>query len=809
MQPLQDLKFGIRMLVKQPMISAISIIALALGIGLTTTMYSIVHGASRDLPIAEPWELTSVARTNPSQGINRMSVTQHEYLDWSEQQGSFEQLGGLYQGTVTLAGTERPIRYEGAFMTPSVFELLGARALLGRLFLESDARPGAEPVIVLGYRTWQNDFQGDPSVIGRSARINGVPGTIVGVTEDNFRFPMDEDAWVPLIIDTSMLARGEGMQLMVVGRLRDGVDAESALEEMNTIAARIEADWPELNEGIRATIQPYTENFMDNDVMTMLWTMQGAVFMVLLIACANVANLLLSRAFDRSKEVAVRTALGAGRWRIVSQFMVEVLVLAAIGGIIGLGIAQVGVTLFNGQLVSIQKPYWIYVSIDWAILLFTTLTVLVASLVAGIVPAVKATGSDLHDVLKDEARGSSGFRMGRITKGLVIGEMALSCALLVGAGLMIKSVGQLSTLDYGYPTDVFTARVGLFESEYPTVEERRAFFAELQRRIQAIPGARAASLGDALPGTQRASMTRMTIQGESYATREDHPLANFAVAAPGLFETFEVELLQGRDFSVQDAADSEPVAIVNASFAERFFPGQNPLGQRLKLGTGTEEQDGNPWLTIIGVVPDLHMEGVSGIGQRDPQGLYLPLQQNDRRFMSMVLRADGDSMALGGAVRQAVMSINSDLPIYWVRTLQTEIDADTWFYKVFGNLFGVFGIAALFLASVGLYGVMSFAARRRTQEMGIRLALGAQPREVVGMMLRGGVWQIVFGLGLGVGLAMLLASGLEMILFQVETLDLGIYIGVIVALVVTGLLANLIPAGRASRIDPIIALRPQ
>jgi predicted permease len=807
MQLLQDLKFGIRMLVKQPTLSVISIVALALGIGLTTTMYSIVHGASRDLPIEEPWELMDVARANPSQGANRMSVTQHEYLDWSEQQSSFERLGGLYQGTVTLAGTERPIRYEGAFMTPSVFRVLGVRPLLGRLFSDADAEPGAEPVIVLGYRTWQNDFQGDPSVIGRSARINGVPGTIIGVTEDNFRFPMDEDAWVPLMIDTTALDRGEGMQLMVVGRLRDGVDAESALEEMNTIAARIEADWPELNEGVRAAIQPYTENFMGDDIMTMLWTMQGAVFMVLLIACANVANLLLSRAFDRSREVAVRTALGAGRWRIVRQFMVEVFVLAAIGGIIGLGIAQVGVTLFNGQLASIEKPYWVYVSIDWAILLFTTFVVLMASLVAGVVPALKVTGSDLHDVLKDEARGSSGFRMGRITKGLVIAEMALSCALLVGAGLMIKSVGQLSNLDYGYPTDVFTARIGLFESEYPTVEERLEFFDELQRRMQAIPGARAASLGTALPGTQRASMTRVTIQGESYATREDHPLANFAVAAPGLFEAFEVELLQGRDFSVQDTADSEAVTIVNASLAERLFPGQNPLGQRLKLGI--EEDDGNPWLTVIGVVPDLHMEGVSAIGQREPQGLYLPLQQNDRRFMSLVVRADGDSMALGGAVRQAVTSINSDLPIYWVRTLQTEIDADTWFYKVFGNLFGVFGIAALFLASVGLYGVMSFAARRRTQEMGIRLALGAQPNEVIGMMLRGGIWQMIFGLGLGVGLAMLLASGLELILFQVETLDVGIYIGVIVALIATGLLANLIPAGRASRIDPIIALRPQ
>lgn len=805
MSLLQDLKFGLRMLIKQPTLSTIAIVALALGIGLTTTMYSIVHGASRPLPVEEPWELLHLSRTNPAQGINQTDVTQHEYLDWREQQTSFEQLGGLFQGTVTIAGTERPMRYDGAFMTPSVFEMLGTRPALGRLFGEADARPGAAPVIVLSYDTWQNDFQGDPSVIGRNVRINSQPGTIVGVAEPGFRFPMDEAAWVPLIIDTSALARGEGTQLMVVGRLRDGVDAESALEQMNSIAARIEAEWPELNEGMRVTMQPYTDNFMGNDVMAMLWTMQGAVFMVLLIACANVANLLLSRAFDRSREVAVRTALGAGRGRIVSQFLVEVFVMAAIGGVLGLAIAQVGITLFNGQIASIEKPYWISVTMDWQLLAFTTALVFVASLVAGIVPALKVTGSDLHDVLKDESRGSSGFRMGRITKGLVIAEMALSCALLVGAGLMIKSVSQLSNFDYGYPTDVFTARIGLFEAEYPTPEERRDFFDELLRRLREMPGAQAATLADALPGTQRASMSWMSIEGESYATREDHPLANHVVIAPGLFETFEVELLEGRDFDSQDTAEGEPVAIVNASFVERHLPGGGAVGRRIKLGA--DPDDGTGWARIVGVAPDMHMEGITSIGERNPEGVYVPLAQRDARFMSMAARADGDSMGLASAVRQAVASINADLPIYWVRPLQSEIDADTWFYKVFGNLFAVFGVAALFLASIGLYGVMSFAAARRTQEMGIRLALGAQPGNVVSMVVRGGLWQMLFGLGIGTGLAMLTASGLELVLFQVDPRDVAIYGMVLAALGLTGLAASLIPAARASRIDPIIALR--
>ncbi len=804
----QNLKFGLRMLVKQPLVSGISILALALGIGLTTTMYSIVHGASRQLPFDEPWELIGLERANPSQGIDEMSVTQHELLDWrAQQRNSFEDLGGFFQGTVTISGTEKPMRYDGAFMSPSVFELIGARPLLGRLFNAADAEPGAAPVIILGYSTWQNDFRGDAGIVGDDVRINSQPGTIIGVMPEGFRFPLDEYAWVPLITDTSRLERGDGTQLNVFGRLRDGVTLDGALEEMNTIAARIEADYPDLNEGVRVIGEPFTHEYMDRDAMAMLWTMQGAVFMVLLIACANVANLLLSRAFDRSKEVAVRTALGAGRWKIINQFLTEVFVLAAIGGTIGLAITQVGVTLFNGALADIQVPFWIFIQIDWAILAFTTLVVVAASLVAGLVPALKVSGSNLADVLKDESRGSSGFRMGRITKGLVVAEMALSCGLLVAAGLMIKSVTQLNNFDYGYPTDVFTARIGLFESEYPTPAQRVEFFKHLHQEMSAIPGALSTALADAPPGTQMASMSRMSIEGEAYPTREDHPLANFAVVTPGFFETFEIGLLQGRDFNTLDTTDSELVTVVNTSFVERFFPGQNPIGRRLFIGV--DDDCANPWLTIVGVVPDMHMEGVNAIGQRDPQGIYLPLAQQDRRFMSMIVRGNGDQMAFAGPVRQAVAAVNADLPIYWVRPLQSMIDENTWFYNVFGNLFAVFGAAALFLARIGLYGVMSFAVRRRTQEVGIRMALGAQPAKVMGMVLKGGLWQIGVGLGLGVGLAMLLSGGLEMVLFQVNPKDVGVYAFVLVVLALTGLTASLIPAGRASRTDPIIALRNQ
>ena len=804
---LHDLRFGLRMVLKQPAVSAIAIVALALGIGLTTTMYSIVHGALGDLPFDEAHEIYSLQQTNPSRDIEEIALDGYDFLDWREQQTAFEDLAAFYQGTINVAGTESPVRYEGAFMSAETFTLLGIEAHLGRVFSPADSEPGAEPVLLIGYEVWQNHHRADPGVIGLDVRINGQPGTIIGVMPEGFAFPMAEEAWTPLVIDTTTVARGEGRRHNVLGRLRDGVDPEMALAELQTISERLETEYPELNEGVRANMMPYVRDYIDGQTIAMLWTMQGAVFMVLLIACANVANLLLSRALDRSREVAVRSAMGASRARVVGQMLTEALVMAAIGGLLGLGIARIGVTWFNGALMTTEVPFWISVSLDWQVMLFAAATVFAAAILAGVMPAWQITGTNLSDILKDESRGSSSFRMGRISKVLVVAEVAFSCGLLVGAGLMIKSVTQLQTLDYGFPTDVLTARAGLFDTDYPDVEHRREFFEELHRRIGAQPGVDQVALADALPGTYRASMNRFGLDGEAYATRDDYPRANFAVVTPGFFSTFDAELIQGRDFSGDDRADGLQVTIVNVSFVEQFFAGTNPIGQRFRPGLDDEDNE-NPWLTIIGVVPDLSMEGVGDTGDRPPEGFYLPLSQSDRQFMSIAARGRGDSQDLAGLVREATASLDANLPLYWVRPLQEEIDSNTWFYNVFGKLFMVFGGAALFLASIGLYGVMSFAVGRRTQEVGIRMALGAQARDVLGLVIKQGLWQVGVGMVFGLALAVLASGGLELVLFEVDPRDMTVYALVFAALAATGLLACLLPAARASRINPIEALRP-
>lgn len=804
---IRSFRFGLRMIAKQPGVSAIAIVALALGIGLTTTMWSIVHAALADPPFPDGERVWRLSRTNPEQGIESQSLPQHDYVDYLASQGSFEALGAFYEGTINVAGRDRPMRFNGAFVTVSAMRIAGAEVVAGRLFAADDERPGADPVLLLGYDAWQTQYGGDAGIVGSEVRVNGRPGTVIGVLAPGFEFPMNAEAWMPLQIDLGALARNLGTWVDVVGKLREGVSLEAGLADLNGIAARIADAYPELNEGVRIRADRYASRFIPDEVMLTLWTMQGAVFMVLVIACANVANLLLSRAWDRSKEVAVRAAMGAGRLRIVSQFMIEVLVLALIGGAIGLGIARVGIALFNEAMVGVDKPYWIQVGLNPTVLTVSASLVLVASLIAGIVPALQVSRSNLADVLKDESRGSSGLRMGRIARGLVVLEMALSCGLLVGAGLMIKSVAQLATFDFGFPTrSVFTARIALFEASYPEREQRHQFYRDLQERLQAAPAARAVSLTSALPGTGFAGMVRLAMEGESYPSNEARPLVNHAVISPGFFDTFDVRVLAGRDFNVDDVTGALPVAIVNRSFVDRVIGGRDPLGARVRFGG---EESPLPWLTIVGVVPDMSMEGLQSSGRRSPQGVYTPVAQDDRNFMSIALLTEGDPLEMASVVRNEVAGLDPDMPIYWPQALQTSLEQETWYYRIFGKLFAAFGAAALFLATIGLYGVISFAVRRRTAEVGIRLALGARPADVLSLIVRQGFWQIGLGLVLGLGLAALAAGGLEAMLFQVSPRDAGVFGGIAAVLLVTGLAACAIPALRAARVDPLIALRTQ
>jgi predicted permease len=800
----QNLRFGARLALRQPGLTAIAVLALTLGIGLTTMMFSIIEGAIlRGLPFEEADRIAAVSNTDTTRpSDDQMDVMPHDFVEWRAAQKSFEIFAAQYSGTVNVSGPEgRPDRYSGAFMTANGFDVVRVAPLLGRTFVEGDDRPGAPPVVVLGYPVWQNRFGGDPNIVGKVIRVNGRPTTIVGVMPEGFKFPISQDIWVPLTLDVLRQKRGEGTYVMAMGRLRPGVSFDEAQAEFTTLAQQQAKQYPETNEHRGALVRPYIRRFMGNDVHAMLFTMLGAVFGVLLIACANVANLLLARSVVRTKEMAVRTALGAGRGRIIGQMLAEAFVLAAIGTALGVALAQAGIAIFNRAIVDTEPPFWIDIRLDPIVLLFTTGLTCLAALASGTIPAIQASRADVNDVLKDESRGASSLRIGRFSRGLVIGEIALSCGLLVAAGLAIKSIVNLAATDYGFATEeVFTARVGLFPTDYPDAAARARFFLDLHRRLQALPGAKAAAITTNLPA-MGADRPALTIEGRTYATDRDHPSAGRVAATPGFAATFGRQLLRGRDFTDADDAGAPRVAIVNESFAAKLFPSEDPIGRRFR--TFDREQE-TPWITVVGLAPDLY---TTDIRNEDPEGYYVPLAQEPPNFASLAVLAQGAPMQFAGPVQSAVNAIDPDLPLYWLRTQGDAIAENNWHYRVMGSLFMVFGIAALFLATVGLYGVMSFSVSRRTQEIGVRMALGAEPARVLSLVLRQGLVQLVIGIVIGTGLAAMATPLMQILLLGVDPRDPATFLTVVLALAAAALAAMLIPARRAMRVEPMAALR--
>ena len=806
---LGDIRYGVRILVKRPGLSALAVVALAVGIGLTTTMFSIVYAAAlKGLPYERSDRLVAIFRNHPAQGVEFTGVTIHDFMDWREQQKSFEALAAFYVETVNVAGTEgRPIRYYGAYASANLFDILRVRPIVGRSFRPEEDRPSAPLVMLLSYRAWQDRFHGDPEIVGRHVRANAEMTTIVGVMPKTFDFPGQLDAWLPLRLDPLAYRRGAGpaferTQLNTIGRLRDGVSFEAAQTDMSAIAKRIATAHPESNEGIGITLQRQNDTWIGPQGRAMLLTMLAAVFGVLLIACANVANLLLARTALRAREIAIRTALGAGRARTISQLLAETLVLAVAGAVAGLLVAKAGIDLFDASTVNLDLPLWLTARFDPAVALFVLALTLLAAILAGTLPALRASKGDVGEILNDEARGSSGLRIGRVSKVLVVAQLSLSCGLLVAAGLMIRTIVNVGRFDYGFNTaNVYTARLGLFEKDYPTPAAELQFYDRARQRVASLPGVRAVAYTSDLPalGSQ---MQRLSVDGAAYPTEQDHPRARRVVIAPAYFDVFDVKPISGRSFTDADREGSLPVAIVNQRFVQRFLGRGDPIGRQLRLG-----DDAAPWRAIVGVVPDMHLGGIFERLDPHDEGVYLPLAQNVINFMSLIVRTERDPMTYASSIQSEVNKIDPALPLYWVRSLQQQYEMNAWFFRAFGTLFMVFGFAALALAVVGLYGVMSFSVAQRTREIGVRMALGAEARRILQLVLGQGGLQLGIGMLLGVVFAAVLSRALQAMLFGVNPWDPVVFALVVATLSVSGFAACLIPAARATRLDPLDALR--
>ncbi len=810
-----DIRHAIRGFVKRPGLAIISVIALGLGIGLTTAMFSIVNGVVlRGLPIEDPQELVAINRVNPSEGPNRLAGRYHDYIDLAERQTTMDGIAAMSITPFNVSPAEgTPEFLNGASVTANMFSLMATQPFIGRAFTEAEEVVGAAPVVVVGHQFWQDRLGGSRDIVGQTVRINGLQTTVIGVMPDGFEFPFNQQLWQPLQVNHLELPRGQGPLVFMFGRVRDGVSITQTQADLGRIMTQLGEEYPETNEGMSMLVGPYTREIIGFQVSSLLFTMLGAVGFVLIIACANVANLLLARASLRTKEVAIRTAMGASRFRVIRQLLIEAGVIAAVGAVAGIGIAQFGVGWFNRTLASLPGtlPFWFDITIDGPVLVFVLLLTIGAALLSGMIPAIRASGAGVGAVLKDESRSSSGLRIGRITRVLVVAEVALSCALLVGAGLLIKSVTNLTGVDYQFATEqMFTASISLPEADYPDGASQTQFFIDVVAALEAQPGVEAAAIGTDLPVIGFGN-GRIALEGETYLGDRDYPSVRLASVGPKYFRALETPVLEGRDFSSLDNAEGLPVAIVNQQFVERYYPDESPIGRRVQirgaLQAGRDNVLDDTWFTIVGIAPDLYLDADAFV--LSPAAMYVPFSQRTTSTSAILVRTRGDALELTSAVRETVANIDGNLPISSISTLGAAIRSGQSFFTIFGVMFTIFGGVALFLATVGLYGVLSFSVNQRTHEVGLRVALGATPGRVVRLILRQGFIQLGIGVGLGLVFAFGLGRMISLLLYDVTPTDPIVYAGIVTVLVGTGIVACLLPARRATRVDPMIAMRAE
>ncbi|MGH7468957.1 MAG: ABC transporter permease [Longimicrobiales bacterium] len=799
----KDVQHGARLLARSKGVSAIAILTLSVGIGLTTALFSIVYGVLfRGLPFADGERIMYVQHNNLPAGHEGMGIPSHDYRDYAREQRAFEGLAALYPVSASVSGIEHADRVAAARITANTFEVLRVQPLRGRAFTAAEDVRAIEPVAIIGHALWQNRYHADAQIIGKVIRVNGRPTTIVGVMPEGFRFPNNQQMWLPLELDPLTLQRGARPMLEVFGRLQPGRSASAAMAELSAIATRLERDHPATNKDVRPVVSRFTDVYIGEQAIALLLTMLGAVFFVLLIACTNVASLSLSRAILRSKEVGIRSALGASRRRIITQFLTEALVLSVVGSLLGVMIAWLGIMLFNSSLEPTRIPFFVSIRLDGTAMLFVFGLALLTTLLAGTIPSLQAARSDVMSVMKDGARGSSSFRLGRTSRALVVFEIALSCGLLVAAGLTTRSLVSLRNVDLGFDHDGVI--VGLLQLAAPAYSDssRPVFYQRLNERLAALPGITAATLASSVPGLGDMFMP-IAVEGRRYQREQDHPYAMRVAVLPTYLQTLGVTVLEGRDFTEADRRGAPAVAVVSRDFVRRHFPTENPLGRRIQLRD--PEQEPSAWLTIVGIAPAVRLGELAGFNETE--SVLVPLAQHPEQHVWVMARSQADDASVTANLRTEIAAIDRDLPFDLAQPLRATIDQDTWHFPVFGGVFMIFGLIALALAAVGMYGVMAFSVSQRTRELAVRMAVGAQAGQVQRMILRQGVAQVAVGLLLGLGFAAAVSQLLSVILFDVDARDPLIFGTVVLVLIMTALLACIVPARRATALEPLKALR--
>lgn len=802
---IRDIGYALRALRRNPGFFCVALVTIGLGIGINTAIFSVVHAVLLNpLPYPEPQQLFTVWENLERRGGPSTEWTgQSNFLDWRERNRSFVEMSAVSEWAPHLTGIDRPEVLSGAVVTPGYFTVLSVEPAVGRAFAPDEETPGNSNVAVLSHALWQSRFGGAPDLVGSSITLNGQPYTVVGIMPPGFRGPIAPGAeiWSPLPIDRSLDDRGS-YYLRVIGRLAPGVSREAAAADMDRLAALIAEEHPIDYRDVGTRLIPLQETVVGS-VREPLLVLLGAVGLILLIACANVANLLLARASVRERELAVRSALGAGRMQLARQLLTESLVLAIGGGMVGLALGIWGTDALVA-LIPTGTPRAAEIGVHPAVFLFTIGASLATGLLFGLAPALVLSRSETSQALRERGTGSRTARGERLRSALVVGELALGLTVLAAAGLLLRSFAELRGVDPGFKVEsTLSARLFFPSARYPEGSQITAFLGQLEERLRAAPAVHSVGAITVLPLSGLVHDISFGIEGRLPQPGEE-PAADSRRATPGLFAALGVRLLRGRLFEESDREGTTRVALINEALARRHFAGENPIGQRIKVG-GVRNPE-SPWWTIIGVVGSVSSRALD----RPPEPeIYVPAAQRPARGWSMVIRAEGEATALAPSLREAIWSLDPDMAISQLATLETVFAASIASERLITWLLGAFAALAVLLGAVGTYGVMAFRVSRRTRELGIRMALGARRGDVLREVMRRGAWLTLGGLALGLAAALAAGRALSSLLFEVSPTDPLTLAGVAVLLASTAIFACYWPARRATKVDPLVALRSE
>ncbi len=807
----QDLKFGLRMLARNPGFTAVAVVTLALGIGANTVIFSSVNAMLlRPFAFKNLDRAVAVWETAPKQGMDNISTAPANFFDWRDWTGqskSFELLAATHRWNVNLTGSGVSERVEGVQVTQDFFPLLGIAPQLGRTIAAGDFNPGRSSVVMLSYGFWQRHLAADRGIIGKTLQLNGAKFNVVGIMPADFDYPVGAEAWSPLDLTATQKADRTNHYLRAIGRLRAGVSIAQAQADLNAVAERLGRQYPDTNAGHGVRVLGLVED-MTGGSRQFLAVLMGAAIFVLLLACANVANLQLARATARQKEIVLRTALGAGRWRIARQLVTEGALVSTLGALLSLLLSSWGLELSRRSLpvfILQHVPGVKHLVIDSRVLAFTLAIGVLSGIVAALAPALQASHTDVNEVLKEGGRGGgSGPGRTRLRSLLVVSEVALALVLLVGAGLMVEGFRNFANTDLGFDRNhVLTFHIALAKSKYRDRSSVRGFCDRALARLQSLPGVQWAAGVTSVPGAWNWNSVEYRAEGQPAPGPGEVRSAFSQSITPAFFRTLRIPVLRGRAFTADDGPDTNPVAMVSESLARRIWPGQDPVGKRIRLGSGQAHE---PWRTVVGVAGEVR---ITDFVPEPRPTVYVPFAQAPETSLTMTVRTAGNPVALTAAARAAVKSIDPDQPAYDVRTLSQILSDNNSGIEFSARMMLVFGAVALILAAAGIFAVMEYSVRQRTHEIGVRMALGAQRQDVYKLVVGYAIRLVLTGLALGVPFALALTHVMSSLLFGIVRMDALVFLGFTILLSLVAALAAFVPARWATRVDPMVALRQQ